>query len=409
MKKGFTLIEMLIVVALIATMMTIVLRLSSVSSAEVARNTTVLRLARLENCLSGYYAAYGNYPPVKLHNTRDIYQEADGHGVQSSGNVNNSIWGWDVDKFRKGDYDKTENDAWNQVEAACRAQPVGAECPFPSSTDSQDEARELSDGILRNLSSGKFKKYPSAGTARYKALSAGFDILQDNLGRFNGYENSTSWREVQIFKFGLLSFLLPRSQAMMGGNYQLFENFAQWQKNNTKPSDPLDGSERSWQDWNRVVQTVNEGTGSKKELARLECIAADAVCARWLPNLEGCCATYYSQVTFYGVDITDESEDSTRLFSLSEDEDSSPPSVNIYSPPGQEYRNQYILNQYTILDGWNREFYYYSPSPHQTYQIWSSGANGRTFPPWISMKKLTSDQVERVQAWVEDDIKGMSN
>lgn len=34
-------------------------------------------MQRLENCLSGYYAAYGSYPPVKLHGSRDYTLEVD--------------------------------------------------------------------------------------------------------------------------------------------------------------------------------------------------------------------------------------------------------------------------------------------------------------------------------------------
>ena len=72
MKRAFTLIEMLIVVAVMVTLMSMVFRLTSIGGSATARNVTVSRLQRLENCLSGYYAAFGTYPPVKLHGTRDI-------------------------------------------------------------------------------------------------------------------------------------------------------------------------------------------------------------------------------------------------------------------------------------------------------------------------------------------------
>ena len=57
MKKGFTLIEMLVVVVVLVTLMTMTFRLSSIGSGSSARNATINRMQRLENCLSGYYAA----------------------------------------------------------------------------------------------------------------------------------------------------------------------------------------------------------------------------------------------------------------------------------------------------------------------------------------------------------------
>ncbi len=72
MKKGFTLVELLIVVVVLVTLMTITFRITSVGDESTKRNRTINRMQRLENCLSGYYAAYGSYPPVKLHGSREI-------------------------------------------------------------------------------------------------------------------------------------------------------------------------------------------------------------------------------------------------------------------------------------------------------------------------------------------------
>ena len=71
MKKGFTLVEMLIVVVVLVTLMSITFRLSSLGDDQTRRNRTISRMQRLENCLSGFYAAYGTYPPVELHGSRD--------------------------------------------------------------------------------------------------------------------------------------------------------------------------------------------------------------------------------------------------------------------------------------------------------------------------------------------------
>ena len=65
-KSGFTLIELLIVTVVVVSLMAIVFRLSGIAGGATDRQETVSRLQRLENCLSGYYAAFGSYPPVPL-------------------------------------------------------------------------------------------------------------------------------------------------------------------------------------------------------------------------------------------------------------------------------------------------------------------------------------------------------
>ena len=67
MKKGFTLIELLIVTVVIVALMGIMFRLTGIVGSTSERETTIARMQRLENCLSGYYAAFGSYPPVALH------------------------------------------------------------------------------------------------------------------------------------------------------------------------------------------------------------------------------------------------------------------------------------------------------------------------------------------------------
>ena len=118
MKRGFTLIELLIVVVVIATLMGIVFRLAGMGGDSKARGITIRRLQSLENALSGYYAAFGSYPPVPLHGVRDIYRKTSDEGIQHQ--------------------DDTEDDTsslnWNYVRTACRAQPVAAEFPFNAKT-----------------------------------------------------------------------------------------------------------------------------------------------------------------------------------------------------------------------------------------------------------------------------------
>ena len=78
-RKGFTLIELLVVVVILATLMGIVFRLAGCGDESRKRTKTVQRLQRVENALSGYYAAYGTYPPVPLHGSRSIYLKTNNH------------------------------------------------------------------------------------------------------------------------------------------------------------------------------------------------------------------------------------------------------------------------------------------------------------------------------------------
>ena len=124
MKKGFTLIEMMIVVAILVVLMTITFRLSKLGSNADRRTRTVTRMQKLENCLSGYHAAFGSYPPVKLHGSRDIYNQVDRHGIQND-ERNENLWNWN----KIGE--QAEWNAWNQVNAACKSQPVDCRFPYP--------------------------------------------------------------------------------------------------------------------------------------------------------------------------------------------------------------------------------------------------------------------------------------
>jgi hypothetical protein len=65
----------------------------------------------------------------------------------------------------------------------------------------------------------------------------------------------------------------------------------------------------------------------------------------------------------------------------------------------------------TVRDGWNRDFFYYSPAPYQTYVLWSAGPDGNTFPPWVDMEQFRKeypDHYKKAVQWTSDDIKFMS-
>ena len=394
MKRGFTLIELMIVMAILVTLMTVMFRISGIGADADNRTRTIVRLQRLENCLSGYYAAFGSYPPVKMHGARDIYLKVGEHGIQSD-QRNESIWGWDPKAFVDGKYQEAERTAWRQVEAACRSQPIACNFPFPSG---------YHDAVVALGQDEEYEAYWSDSNTRAK-LTAGFDdggSESGGTGRFSGMKGETDWRQLQLFRFGLMSFLLPRYLFMLGGHEDFFTGgFAQWEDNNELPSDPFTGyTYNSWIDVKRYAQN-----NKKSDVAHLANIPSQAVCARWMPNLEGICTCNRNHMVFFGVDIATGGGDNA--FKVRKDY-----VPEIYTPDGPDsgsFKDQYILDGITVEDGWWHNFYYYSPEPHQTYVLWSAGPNGRTFPPWISRSKLGSAANKCVAAWTADDIIHMSN
>ncbi len=396
MKRGFTLIELLVVIVVLVTLMSIMFRLSSLGGGADCLNRTIVHMQKLENCLSGYYAAFGSYPPVKLHGTRDIYAEVGLHGIQTD-TRQEAIWGWDPQSFKDGTYQQAEAVAWSQVRAACLAQPIACRFPYPDGYE--DVIRAVSDELAAKANSGddEYKEYWSDSNLKAK-LSAGFDIGGAN--RFGGNEDEEDWRKVQVFQFGLMSYLLPRYLVMMNGDREFFTSgFAQWDSNNTIPCDPFTGDE--YPNWQQVRNYIE--SNKKSDLARVANIPSQAVCARWMPNLEGVCACNHG-FSLFGIDIKDEGAYSELR--------SNNPNIWIFSPEeesGGSARDQYVLDSVSVKDGWGREMYYYSPEPYQTYTLWSGGPNERTFPAWISRQGLSAKINECVSVWTVDDVIHMSN
>lgn len=383
--RGFTLVEMLIVVVVLVTLMSITFRLMSIGDTSERRVTTVMRLQKLENCLSGYNAAFGSYPPVKLHGSQDFNFAVDGHGIQ----MERSNIDWNND-----------NSAWRQIEAACRAQPIAARYPF--SRDFGDIVNSVADEIKERLEKDPdwaYLKKPGY-ESRYKALSSGFDSLSaGNEGRFGGsLYTEQEWRQIQLFQFGLMSYLLPRYLFMMNGPESFFQGQCalQWSGNNTLPSNPFTGETLS--SWKEVREMGDESkTANKKDLLAIANIPSQTVCARWMPNLADLCRCNHNY-TFFGISI----HHSGGL--------AASPEIEIFSPNPNTTENQYILDSVTVVDGWGREFYYYSPPPYQTYTLWSAGPNGRTFPPWVSRSDIANSEAQKLAAkWSVDDIIHMNN
>lgn len=390
MKKAFTLVEMLIVVVVLVTLMTMTFRLSSIGSDQSRRNNTISRLQRIENCLSGYYAAFGSYPPVKLHGSRNYNLKANDHGIQTDEKRDVS-WGWTY--VNEND---NEREDWQQVKAACKSQPVDCRFPFPDGGVYNQFVQSVSDSIKTAANERK-----DLTPGKKKVLTAGFDDgITDNPGRHNKNRDSTDWRDVQLFKFGLMSYLLPRYLVMMNGKEELFEGgYAQWDENNILPCNPMTGY--AFNDWTVVRDRALSDT--PRNYAEAANIPSQAVTARWLPNLEGIvCCNYDYQL--YGISIRGDVGASELSPNNME--------IEVFSPDeatANSTSQQYVLDSLTVLDGWWHEFYYYSPAPYQTYTLWSAGPNDRTFPPWVSRKSLDSKANKCVSVWIEDDIVRMSN
>ena len=368
MKKAFTLIELMVVVVVIVILLSITFKLVGLGEDATRRNNTIARMQRIENALSGYFAAFGSYPPVALHASRNVYAELDSDGNQ------------------KENAD-TPGLVWKSVDAACRAQPVAARFPFQNTDVVNRYLKAMSDIVIDrvNSSDSRWKKYKQYS----RQLGSGFTPLHEP-NQVNGWQTKKTWQEVKIFQFGVMSYLLPRYMFMTKGidNNDL-ENCAQWNANNRLSSHPNTGSFfGNWKDQLDDARLVRR-------------IPSQSVCARWMPNFEKMVRGNdfaAGGMRFFDVDIRD-------------------PTVNAIDPdyPDELAKNVYtdqgwtVLDSLTVRDGWYNEFYYYSPPPFQSYRLWSAGANGMTFPPWMPFSALKTDADRKTAAsWMADDIMYLS-
>ena len=388
MKKAFTLIELLVVTLVIVILASITFKLAGSVSNSSPMQTTVIRLQRLENCLSGYYAAFGSYPPVELHGSRNPFYKVNRYGyIQQTENED-------------PDYSKLDP---SRVKAACRAQPVQAEFPFVNEVDRQ-MAVTVSDTIQTLKQDPAYVERHTGENGQTPASFDPFGALETP-SQLNGKKNEVYWSKLQMFKFGLMSFLVPRYRMMMGHNYDsMYSSFRQWKDRNTCPCRFEDGVQyESWSDMNQDLRM------NKDERWKIDLIPSQAVTQRWLPNLEGICESG-SQMEFYGIKIGNGQ-------ALDPD---SPEEICVYSTgDSQGGENDsgtqpYVLDSLTVRDGWGNDFFYYSPPPYQSYVLWSSGPNGQTFPPWISDEEIQKDPdikkfEKKIRSWIADDVVHLSH
>ena len=390
MKRGFTLIELMIVIAVLVALMAITFRIATIASGTDARTTTIVRMQRLENCLSGFHAAFGCYPPVKLHGNRSFRdQEVP---------IN---WGDEVK-------------AWESVREICLTQPIA--CRFPLPGYMSDSIKELSDLIAEAAGSGRYEDVFNSEDMRNWA-SAGFRSAGDTSVRDRFAKTEEVWSQLKLFQYGVLSYLLPRYIVMMGGSNGdnetfVFQDYAQWTHNNQKPCDPFSGKEMEWGEVYELVKDLRRNAKSEN-VVKLKMMPSQSVCARWLPNLEGLCSSSATIPPIFGINVIDESGS---IFSGQGGQAQNIETLAFrirkatFSPDGDgSYRDQYVLGELTVYDGWNEEFYYYSRPPYQSYTLWSAGPDHMTFPTWLADDKLSSRELEFKIRWTKDDIIHMSN
>ena len=394
-KNGFTLIELLIVTVVIVTLMGIVFRLAGVGGDSRAKANTIKRLQRIENAISGYYAAYGSYPPVPLQGrSRDINVKVNDLGVQYPPDETESVTLSPKLKLPSQNLNETEKRIWRQIDAACRAQPVAVLYPFFMVGDKKSDDEKTIQAV-RSTKGGR----------------TGFSPLRNPGGV---HYDEPNWHQVNLFQFGLLSFLLPRYQFMLRGDSNFYKaRNGQWRANNQLPCQVDTGEQfKSWAGDSDSVQDYLYGSGANGQKAALVAsLPSQAVCARWMPNFEGIIT---GGLDFYGVDTSD----GDRHYLTGEIYDGVPGDrkwVRLCSNEGYEGASaDYVLNGMTIADGWDHEFYYYSEAPYQSYRLWSAGPNGVTFPPWLDRETIERDMggrsaLEAVAKWTKDDISHLSN
>lgn len=312
-RGAFTLIEMMVVVALIGILIGGVFRLIGAAGENAKRAETIDRMQRVENALSGFYSEYGTYPPVARHGSPDPFvTQADDGTTTPAGSLT----------------------AANALRAA-RCQPMAFEFPTTKGMDEFINQRWGSEGV-------------------YSA--------NQNPGAFDSTKNR--WEDVKLFRFGVLSFLLPRLEVI--GNFR------------TTGGDRPDEAFFDYQQWK---QYNDSRKGSYTDQLNRESTA----CARWMPNLEG---LVFGGKVLFGVNTAEK--------------DAGYPGFSARYSQGTG--NKHILGCMTVRDGWGNELFYYSAAPYQSYRVWSAGKDGNTFPPWVPLDSLSVTERKQVNEWIKDDV-----
>lgn len=335
-RQAFTLIELMVVVAIIAVMIGAVFQLMSSISQHNAEAQTKARMQRIQNAISGFYAEYGYYPPVSKDRSTDPWDP------NLRDDFDDPITGKDAEEiFRK-------------------------KCTFVAGSQSVDF------------------EYPPAKfwdpAINFQFQSNGVQGPNSLFGPTAGTIKDEEWGKVKFFRFGLLSFLLPRVE-VTGFDAS---------KDNNNEREPEIGffESRQW-------MKINPGSdinGTRARLAAQQAIENRTV-ARWLPNLEG---IVYNGETILGINTQQGgSGGQGNNYTLNKSENRTPYKYN---------SQKYVLSFMSLRDGWGRSFFYYSAPPYQSYRLWSSGQDGWTFPPWIPLNTMQGSERKWAADSIADDI-----
>lgn len=336
--QAFTMVEMMIVLSIIAILMAATFRLMRAASQEKKIAETRAKITRIQNALSGYYAQYGQYPPVPFYTD------------QSPENVSENLDSGDVIGV---------NDWEARADACARSQPLAYEYPTPSG--------------MKTFIPRQFELWG------YKAPNDVWPIddVIDNIP-----VGKSDWKDVKLFKFGLLSFLIPRLETayyVQGQPQNKVFTKEQWLDQNPGTKLPLN-STLSISDFERQVASQRA--------------AENEACAKWLPHLEGLVCGGH---TVLGINLAGSGTKgwlkARRM--------------------GAPISHLVAVLTATIVDGWDRELYYWSQPPYLSYRIWSAGPDGKTYPPWIDSGDQTTDygkadRRKKIAGWTKDDIVGGS-
>jgi type II secretory pathway pseudopilin PulG len=326
----------MVVLAVIGILMMGMFRLMEVVKSSNEKVTTEARIQRIKNALSGYYAIHGCYPPVK-----NMYAPLDPEDPSIS------------------DYAEISTDLSDdgRFTFAARAQPLGFGYP-----NKKSEARSLNQLMVHSK----------------KSAFAVSESTPDKVEK--------TWKACKLFKFGMLSFLLPRIELMNvrdnGGRGDVEWDWGV----------PLDFYlTAQWRDSNSGVPV--DGSRDETIIAYLETqmSAENDVCARWLPNFEKMLACA-STNNVLGVQLKNEWESSETM-----DKAGQFKTFKLYKGTA----GQVVLMEITCYDSWGVELFYYSEPPYQSYRLWSAGPNKKTFPPWLDPKKYNE---AKCREWTADDI-----
>jgi len=342
-KRAFTLIELMVVMVIIGILMGGIFRMMKIVDNHNRKANTVAKLQRLQNAISGFYSSYGIYPPVPVEG---------GYSDPFAGTQNESVF--------SGGKPATSGSA-KAARMAARAQPVAFQFPHGTHLDAIIN-REL--GIYNIRAANEVYNSPDTYT-------------------------DFKWANIQMFQFGLMSFLLPR--VYVADNSQ------------AQPPNMLFFDSMQWSQYNK--QSGGLRAQGEQELREA---------AKWIVNLENSVSGYAPSildVNIRGGEKWDIDLDGTGFgdpdeSAASDVEEREGFNAMPFRGPYDWGSQRTLLLCSTASDSWGQDFYYYSPPPHNSYRLWSSGPNKNTFPPWIPLESLSNAQRKRIKEWTEDDIVG---